>query len=422
MGGVKKINLVELSLVLMAASITLLAYLFYAEYIGVLIVVFSAVFFFFSRSLAVAITGLFNIPLGVAFDYFLRVNYHGFEFYGSNGMTVEYLAILTLFLYLIFVVFDIFSSPVKSSKLIFFVKTPVVSNVLYYPFSALIIGVTFYVMANTRSVFHSGFDLGELKKFSFLEYVALVIFFYIKSARSKKQRWGAILLSLCSTIVMLMTSFRMVSIVYFLSVVAASREKLVVGRVFLISASFIGFVVLSLFSYFRQGVFSVDVARVLGYKSGVLDNTFTGVIETSLIYSFAATFQGVLENLKYLLAVVLPVPNSLIPSDWLYFVDVYERHHGRIPGGGLLSGFFDYFNFLISAPVLIYFLYAMKKCDKNVLAGGMCLILTICVSRWWLYGPYVLFKFLGFYVFLLLVNGFLTSIELRGGVPAPKWR
>ena len=383
-------SLLEISCYLVFAVVAILANFFLPSVLGLLMVLLAIIGIALGHSFLLFIFSFFNIFLGIAFDYYLRVTDKNFLFYFKNGAEIEFMAVLTILVIIVLHVFDVLMPNNASGKLEFDVKLPDISGRFYLFLLVLIVWAAFFVLANTNSVFETGFDLQELSKYSFLEYFALIILFFVKSAGTRSPwRHLAIAISFGFIFVMLITSYRMVAIVCAIALFIAAYDKVSIGRLKLISILVSAYVLMSFFSYYRQGNFDVSFANLMGYHGGVLNNNFTGVIETALIYTSVSVRQGLAENVGFLVGAVLPIPSSLIPDSMLYYVDLYDKHYTRIPGGGLLTGFFIYFRYLL-APLIFGYLYlAMKYKHRNYIFAGMYVISVCCIARWWLYGPYV---------------------------------
>ncbi len=281
---------------------------------------------------------------------------------------------------------------------------PVISPLLFWPLIVITLGTAIFIVNNEHFVFENAYNAYELQKYPFLEYISLVIAFMIQSARaSNKLRLFAAYASAAAFIIIaLATSYRMVAIICTLSVFIIAFNGTKLRKAPIIIAWLVAYIGLTYISYWRINYFDISIENILGYVDSRMDNTFTGVIETAMVYIDIGGKQDFLENIKFLIGAMLPLPNSLIPDSMLYIVDAKEKY--RFPGGGLLAGFIIYFNFIYAIPYALYFYYAFRNSHRAGIASGMYFIICITFTRWWLYGPYVIFKFLGVFLLLMLAN------------------
>lgn len=386
-------------------------------YGGIALLTAAAITTITANHLFTVILGFLNISLAIAFDYFLRTHPNGFEFYRQNSITASHLLVITSITYLIILLIDGIRTGGKPEIKID-ISTPRISQLLFYPLFTSVIWCIYFVTTRGGNIFHQSFALDELSKFPFLEYFSIIVFFLILSAKQSESNfriYAASLLSAALVATFLLSSYRMVAIITSLSLLVSFKNQSTIKRSHILILWLVGYPGLAIISYYRQGVFDVSFANIVGYKNGILDNTFTGVIETALIYISTSAQHEIETTIKFLIGTLAPLPNTFIPDSFLYHIDVYERHRGRIPGGGLLPGFFIYFGYLLAPFVLAYIYIACKRARQDVLPGAMYMICTITVTRWWLYGPYVLFKFIGIFIVLLAANNILAFMERKIG-------
>ncbi|MCO7472015.1 hypothetical protein NJG16_18240 [Stenotrophomonas maltophilia] len=360
-----------------------------------------------SRTIVYLFLSFINFSLSIAFDNFLRVD-PIFYFYDGTGVTVGYLCLVSTLLYCVIGMLDMTRKGSGRGLLIDF-RFPEVSAGIFWPFALVVLGIAVFVFQSESFVLSTRYDAYELQKYPFLEYVGLLIAFMLQAAKgSRLRRVVGLSVALVYIVVCLATSYRMVAIICSLATFMVIYNGRKVGKPLLVSCWLGAYVGLTYISYWRIGIFEVSLENIFGYVNGRMDNTFTGVIETALIYTSIAKTQGVMENLGYLLGALLPVPNSLIPDSMLYIVDAMQRY--KFPGGGALAGFIIYFRYLYAIPYLWFIYIAFKRSHLGGIASGMYLILFITVTRWWLYGPYVIFKFFGVLLLIMLVNKFALGV------------
>lgn len=412
--------LFKLAQMFMGLFVVFFIYLALPSWLGLATVVLSVGYMFVARSFLFLVLCFLNFSIGIAFDYYLRVQSQSFSFYYGNGVSVDYLAFVSLSLFVFFSCVDSYVRSDRSGVTIpaFIYK---VSSLWYYPCFLMLVGCSLFVYVNAGSFLSDAFDLRELKKFSFLEYFSFVLLFFVLSARTKKRRVVSYFVVGFFVAALLMASYRMAAIIMALSLVYAVYNGQVIRRYYLVCGWLLLYWGLALIGYYRFGVYDVDFYNLLGYKyGGYLDNTFTGVIETALIYTSVSVGEDFISILGHLVGAILPLPGSLIPDEWIYYVRVYEVHFGRIPGGGLLAGFVIYFHYMLLPFFTVYVVFAYhgaRFLDRSgglvVLSSIMNFVLFVSVCRWWLYGPYVLFKFLGVFFVFYFINKFLFSLDAR---------
>ncbi len=404
---------------LFLASVVLVTFGVNGSYLGIVGILLSTLGVFTSKNLLTLVLSFLNFSVSVAFDYYLRVWMHGYEFYDEGGIGVVYLCVISTLLYLYILSLDWYFYAGVSPEYKVHVEVPdikyVASAYMYYPLLIMVIWCSFFVYANAGSMFSISFDLKELKKFSFLEYFSVIIFFLLRSNVSIQKRNVALALCFVLVAVILLASYRMVSIIFLMSIALAVFSGLRVNRVWVILAWVVFYIWLAAISYIRGDGLSIDFYKILGYKEyGYLDNTFTGVIETALIYSSIYENNTYVIRLFEFIGVLLPVPGSFIPDFMVYYNDLSDKYIGRIPGGGLLAGFVIYFDYLLVPFVLLYAYIAYRKMSIGmdaIWSVAMAFVFFVSVSRWWLYGPYVLFRFLGVFLVFLLLDSLLRRIS-----------
>jgi hypothetical protein len=395
----------------MAAALTLLlVYICTPTYIGLLTIIFSLAGIVLSRTPLFLFLSFLTFSLGVAFDYYIRVSPY-FYFYLKNGVSVEYLCFVSGLLYSFFLYFDRYTESPSLRYVSIDVNFPKVSRYYYCPLLLLVLFVSNFIINNTSNLLSGDFDAYDLQKYPLLEYMGIILAFLILSAKrnGKFYLYTAYVVGSGFIFLCLITSYRMVAIISALSMIFVSQNKKRINKVPLALVWLFSYVILTFISYFRIGIFDVNLENILGYQNGHLDNTFTGVIETALIYTGMYSKLGFDQVFAHLIGTILPLPNSLIPDSMLYIVEANRRYN--MPGGGALAGFVIYFSYFLLIPFLSYVRFATKHANKNRFAAVMCLILFSTITRWWLYGPFVIFKFFGAFLILYGLNHVLLSCE-----------
>lgn len=387
-------------------------YILSPKYIGIYSILIACITMASSRGGVLLFLSFLNFSLGVAFNYFIQVD-QKFYFYRSNGVTAAYLCLVSSCIFLFIAYFDALSSRKIKDGCLIDVKLPNVSGILFFPYVAVVICTIVFILKSESNLLKIGFDAYELQKYPFLEYFGLILMFMVEAAKKGggKRIVFANIVGLAFILTCLITSYRMVAIISSLSLLFVAFNSKTISKFPIIILWLVAYTGLTYISYIRLGNFDITIDNIFGYVNGRLDNTFTGVIETGLIYTAIGKGQQFGENLLYLIGTILPVPNTFIPDNMLYTVDAYKRYY--LPGGGLLAGFVIYFNYFLTIPIVYFIFIAFLKSKNNAIAGGMYLITFITVTRWWLYGPYVIFKFFGVFIFLCGINRIAKIIELR---------
>ena len=408
-------KLIKLLTSLIAIAFCMAIYLVAPTYLGIATIGISALCMVKTKNLLCLLLSCLNISTGVAFDYFLRAKLHTYTFYFNNGISGELLCLVSIITFIAITTMASFYEPDIKSGVTIPAILPKFSSFLYIPCVLLILGCITFIISSEKSVFSQTFDAYELQKYPFLEYIGLIVMFAVGSANGgKKKEFIAYIVSAIFILTCLITSYRMVAIVTTLALIFMRYNNKIISKKFVITAWLSSYVVLTAISYLRLGIFDISPENVLGYVNGRLDNTFTGVIETALIYSGVAAKQDITTNLLHLIGTIAPLPNSLLPTAMLYIENVHEVHSGKIPGGGLLAGFFVYFNYLLVGPVFVFLYLAFKKSKSSRICGALYFIAFICIARWWLYGPFVFFKFTGVFLGIYLANLIALNVEKRG--------
>lgn len=386
-------------------------FLYLPSYIGLFTIIVSLVGIVISRTPLLLFLSFLTFSLGIAFDYYIRVSPY-FYFYSKNGVTAEFLCLISGLLFTLFFYYDRYTESQGIGYVKINVVFPKISRLYFWPLVLTVLFVSYFILNNTSSLLSGDFDAYDLQKYPFLEYMGMVLAFLLLSAmrNGKFCVFIAYIVGGGYVLLCVLTSYRMVAIISALSIIFVFQSNKRVNKIPLTIVWLFSYVILTFISYFRIGIFEVNFENILGYQNGQLDNTFTGVIETALIYTGMYTTQGIEKILAHLIGTILPIPNSLIPDSLLYIVEANRLYY--MPGGGILAGFVIYFNYIFLIPFLIYVNYATKKAKVNKIAAVMSLILFSTITRWWLYGPFVIFKFFGAFLLLYGINCILLNCDL----------
>ncbi|EIF44765.1 hypothetical protein DOK_02016 [gamma proteobacterium BDW918] len=391
-------------------SIGAIVVFFASDLGGVYSSIASLIGIYLSKNIVFLFFSFINFSLSIAFDNFIRVDPY-FYFYDGGGVSASYLCLISTLFYC-FVGFVDYACGKRAGKgrLVDF-AFPEISPALFYPLIFLILGVAIFIVSKESFVLSAGYDAYELQKYPFLEYFGLAIAFMISAARTRQQFFAAYFVGFLFSIVCLATSYRMVAIVCVLSLFAMRFNGRRISKKTVVLCWLAAYVGLTYISYWRVGHFDVDLENIFGYYNGRMDNTFSGVIETALIYTKIGAQQDFSVNIGYMVGALLPLPNSFIPDSMLYIVDAMNQYY--FPGGGALAGFIVYFNYIYVVPFSLYIFIAFYGARNRPICGAMYFILFIVVARWSLYGPYVIFKFFGVLMFLLIASKLADAVLVR---------
>jgi hypothetical protein len=385
----------------------LLLYVFHPESLGLLGIALSVVGILLSRSILMLVLAFLNVSVFIAFDYYLSAKEQIFEFYDGQGNDISSFAIATQIFYIFLIFLDIKYIPYKGLNYIAMPTFTLAGNKkLYYLSIAFITYTLFFIQQNVSFISSGAFDLEELDKFSFLEYISVFVFLGGISIGNEKQK--ILFITLVSTLIAtcLLASYRMVAVIYLMALVIVIFQGEYFRKNIIVFLWVCAFILLASISYIRGGVYEFTFLNILGYKDfGYLDNTFSGVIETSLIYSTIYTDTSLIQRFIQLVGLLLPMPGSFIPNEMIYYYDLGEKYVGRIPGGGMMTGFFYYFDYITVPIFSFYFILVFKSYSNPLSIYSNVILFVACstITRWWLYGPYVLFKIFGVCLFIYFV-------------------
>lgn len=381
--------------------------MFFPELLGLLGIALSVVGIILSRSILMLMLAFLNVSVFIAFDYYLSAKGQIFEFYDGQGNDIASFAIATQIFYVFLIFLDFKCIPYKGVNYIAMPTFTLVGNKNLYYLSITAISYTlFFIQQNVNLISSGAFDLEELEKFSFLEYVAVFVFLGGVSIETKKQKILFITLVSILIVTCLLASYRMVAVIYLMALVTVIFQGQYFRKNIIVFLWVCAFILLASISYIRGGVYEFTFLNILGYKDfGYLDNTFSGVIETSLIYSTIYDDTSFIQRFIQLIGLLLPVPGSFIPNEMIYYYDLGEKYIGRIPGGGMMTGFFYYFDYITVPIFSFYFILVFKSYSNplNIYSNVILFVACTTITRWWLYGPYVLFKLLGVCLFVYFI-------------------
>jgi hypothetical protein len=162
-------------------------------------------------------------------------------------------------------------------------------------------------------------------------------------------------------------------------------------------------------------------AKDIGSNINVLDNTFSGVIETSLMYtSFSHSLESIAEKVSVGISLLNPFPKFLLPEAHQFHALAKYYHGGRVPGGGIFAGYMIFGGYLVALPYLL-----AVKCASSCLSGALISFndkyrdlvfllsaaLFIAIPRIMLYDPSALWRFLLLLFVLYIANSVILQSD-----------
>jgi hypothetical protein len=386
-------------------SLTIVGFLFsliFPGYSGILIAASGIYGLIFGAKLLTVVLSAFALPLGQAFQYFIG-EISNLRFISPGDDALYYLSLGTVFFYIFIFIMDFKYGDYKPGRVLINIRLPRLPGVFFFP-TLLFFVVTIIILTNFVSpMWSNDYNVFVQNRYGFLEYFGLLTMLVYCSNRSDSDiRLYAIRIIWCVVFISLVLwGFRMAAVLFLLSVVVLEMNQRSINRLGLIFVVVVAYVLLTAIGSLRFG-YMPEFGNLIGLGNVALDNTFTGVIETSLMYIEISESIELTSLLYYFFSMVSPVPYSMLPYEAHYIGTVYEEF-SKVPGGGLIASFFYYFGvpllFLIMAVLFTVYKYESIK----TIAGSVMLIAIFSSPRWFLYGPYVLFKLSGLWLIFLVV-------------------
>ena len=254
------------------------------------------------------------------------------------------------------------------------------------------------IMYSIYLIYSKGFRLrGEFldyagQRYIYEDYIALIFLVFFISSRASK---------------FLVFSFFVISFSYF---IAGERMRMFIylGTVitYLYSNRLVFVKVGLIFAYCFAEIISLFRSQVdFGLReSGSFVSHFGSVTISSLYLKDFTSILTSIEKIKYFFGIILGnfLPSSLLPAGFNIRGDLSAAY--TIPGGGWFPSFI-----LLSSNWLVYVCVSVLVCQiiryilyKNSLKSQYFLfILLITTPRWFMYSPYLIFRF-SLYVLLIL--------------------
>lgn len=397
-------------------------------YLGLWMLTLSLWILLVAANVTTVIYAFINIFLAVTFDYYLRWQDSTMLFYRGGGASLEQLGLVTTIILLLFYAMD----RSRISHINTHAHVPELnlrfSRLAGWVSSFALMACSFYVITSTGTILEQQFDLNEIGRYAFLEYAALLILVSLFSTeRGSHARFFFIASAAAYTLVLLLASYRMASTVSGLALFLGLMSGKSIAKYKIIGFFVIGFFSMAFVGLLRGDHTNINLLAMIGYKQMgsfgyVLDNTFTGVIETSLIYTSFSQHIPFAQKVGYFFAIIAPLPSSLLPGSLDYHSAAKAYHQTRVPGGGIIAGYVLFTDYLLIVPLLWFFARSQTiklrirktmRRQHNSLQHLLFAILMITIMRWSLYGVYVLFKFLGIMFVLLFLDAIYSSLTSR---------
>ena len=397
-------------------------------YLGLWMLILSVWIVLVAANITTVLYAFIHIFLAFTFDYYLRWDDSTMLFYRSGGASVEQLGLLTTIILLLFYTMDCS----RISRINTHAHVPEL-NLRFSRFagwfsSFALMGCSFYVITSTGTILQQQFDLNEIGRYAILEYVALLILVSLFSReKGPHARFFLIATAAIYTLVLVLASYRMASTVSGLALFLGLMSGKSVAKYKILGIFVIGFFSMTVVGLWRGNQTDINLLAMIGYKQlgsfgYVLDSTFSGVIETSLIYTSFSQQVPIAQKVGYFFAIIAPMPSSLLPETLDYHSLAKAYHQTRVPGGGIIAGYVLFTEYLLIFPLLWFFASSQTiklrigetmRPQHNSLQHVLFAILMITIMRWSLYGVYVLFKFLGIMLVLLFLDAVYSSLTSR---------
>jgi hypothetical protein len=420
------------SLKLYLFAVLALASVFVAVYtptfIGIWMLLLSIWIAFVAANITTVLYAFINGFLAVSFDYYLRWENAPMLFYRGYGASPEQLGLLTTIILLIFYTLDRSSA----SRVNLYAYVPelnlLFSHLSGWVASFILLGGSFYVVTVSGTIFQKHFDLNEIGRYAFLEYLSLLILVtQFSRERRRKARFFFSAIAVFYTFALVLASYRMAATLSALALLLGLMSGKRIAKYKILGVIAISFLAMGIVGLLRHGQMEFGLLSLLGYKhlgsfGFVLDSTFTGVIETSLIYTSYSESLSLSQTIGNFLAIIAPVPSSMLPDSLNYHGAAKAFHQTRVPGGGIVAGYVLFTKYLLMIPLMWFFVLSQTiklqieqsaRLQHNSIQHVLFAILMITMMRWSLYGVYVLFKFMGIFFLVLLVDAGFRSLAGR---------
>lgn len=382
------------------------------SYCGIVLMVLGLYGLVFGAELLTLIISAFTIPLGQGLQYF-QDDVGRLVFIDASLGLINVLASLCVAFSLILLFLDFHYGSYQPKKVIVDILLPKVPRLLFVPCLLLILVVILFVSSTVSPIWSAGYDVFQQNRYGVLEYLGVVTLLVYCSIPNRTKRITLFIriLFFFLTLVLFSWGFRMAAVMCLLSVVVGEFNGKSFGRFLIIWVVFIGYVFLNLIGALRFGGIP-DFGTVIGVGVGKLDNTFTGVIETSLMYMEQSSMIDFTVKIYQFLGYILPVPLSMLPND-VNVANVVYSAYWKVAGGGSLLGFFYYFWFLLPPLIITILFKAYKYGSSHTIYGGLMFILIMSAPRWYLYSPHVIVKFFIMWLLVLILSVLLFSADRR---------
>lgn len=409
--GLKLIALVRYSffyLVFMGGLVSII----FPGYGGIVLMVLGLYGLVFGAKLLTLIISAFAIPLGQGLQYF-QDDVGRLVFIDASLGLINVLASLCIAFSLFLLFLDFRYGSYQPNKVTVDILLPKVPRLLFVPCLLLILVVILFVSSTVSPIWSAGYDVFQQNRYGVLEYLGVVTLLVYCSVPKRTKR---IILFLrigffFLTLLLFSWGFRMAAVMCLLSVIVNEFNGKSFGRFLIIWGVFIGYALLNLIGALRFGGIP-DFAAVIGVGDRELDNTFTGVIETSLMYMEQSSMIDFSVKGYQFLGYILPIPLSMLPSDVNVAKVVYSAYW-KVAGGGSLLGFCYYFWFLLPPLIITILFKAYKYGSSHTVYGGLMFILIMSAPRWYLYSPHVIVKFFIMWLLVVILSILFFSADWR---------
>lgn len=374
--------------------------------------IFILLVFVKTNSFFIFVTATFIALVTAHLFYFQQTGYYRF----SNPSSTQTLFVILLNLFFcIFLYLLSIKNRISDNRNLIVPEQKSYPSLVFYFLFVLYIFVFFYILINYETILSESYNIYELERNSTSEYFGLLLMltFFTRPVSSSK----------ITKKFLFITSF-IAFIILFLSGARLSAMQIILSYIFIFewrkyNKFIILLVMLSLYVVFNTiGVLRLgadinfDNLLSMSTSLGILDNTFTGVIESGYIIN---QYEDTIANYPLINSLIYstwPLPSSLLP-DFIGFDGISDLV-SRFPGGGYIANFILNTYGLLFIPIFFLFNWLIRTEGQSY--GNFKYIIYcaafITIPRFLYYNPAIMFKYI-FITFLVLLLTFLIDSKLK---------
>ena len=382
------------------------------SYSGIVLMVLGFYGLVYGAEMLTIIISAFSIPLGQGLQYF-QDDVGRLVYIDASLGLINFLASLCVAFSLILLFLDFRFGSYQPEKVTIDTCLPRAPRVFFVPTILFILVVILFIGSTVSPIWSTGYDVFTQNRYGILEYLNVLMLLVYCSIPNRTKITILLIRFVFFFLIFALFSwgFRLAATMCFLTVIVGEFNGKSFGRSRIILVACIGYVFLNLIGSLRFGGI-LDFGEAIGVGVAVLDNTFTGVIETTLMYMDQSRNTDLTVKSYQFLGYILPIPFSMLPNDINVANVVYDTYF-KVPGGGSFLGFAYYFWFLLPPLVILILFKGYKYGSSHPIYGGLMFLLIISAPRWYLYSPHVIVKFFLIWLLLLILGVSLFSADKR---------